>query len=278
MGKTSYPDMTMNIPRLSGLLASLTLTCSLGAQVLMLDFGATTVTSTDQTNSPYHTTNGAFTDSSWNQLGATDPSSVIWSDGTTATDVTVNIGGNDSAGSTILNLAKTGITNSALGGSANTGIYDGTSVGKDGIFLGSSGLRAVGFQVGGLDAGTYEIYITARNTSLSGAHVQNLYVSTSASSGNFDFSAFTTQQLSYSGSSDALGSWVVDDNYVKFTVSLGAGEFLNIASYGGTGEGRGFLNSVQIASATIPEPSAFGLLAGLGLFGCAVARRRRRSA
>lgn len=44
----------------------------------------------------------------------------------------------------------------------NAGIYSGTSVGRDAIFLSNS--WAIGGQVTGLAAGTYDIDVTSRNT------------------------------------------------------------------------------------------------------------------
>jgi len=66
---------------------------SASAQVLMLDFGPTAATGTDRTNSPYHTANGAFTDTTWNTLGTADVASgIVWSDNTAATGISINLG------------------------------------------------------------------------------------------------------------------------------------------------------------------------------------------
>lgn len=266
-------------------LSVLGLSASLQSSTLMLDFGPTVAiddagTDNSLINSPYHTANTSFTDTSWNQVQTADIASggLLWSDGTTATGIALNIGATTVDQSTTVGLANTPSINSALGGFTNTGVYAATSVGKDGISTstGSSGTRAVGFQLSGLAAGTYDIYITARNTSLSGAYVQNLYIGKSATTGSFSFSAYNTAQLSYDNASDSTTSWSVGDNYVKLSISITSGEYLNLASYGGTGEGRGFLNSVQIVSA-IPEPSSYALAAGAGCVLLATVRRRPRS-
>lgn len=264
-------------------LSVLCLTGSLTAQVLQLDFGPTVADGDSLTNSPYHTASGSIVDSTWNTVtDANLTSSLVWSDGTATSGISIDVGGNSTSGSTTIDLAKTGITfSNALGSMTDTGVYAGTSVGKDGIFLATSGARAVGVQVSGLSAGNYDIYITARNTSLSSAHDQNLYVGT-ASAGNFNYTdyAATSQQISYNGAADATASWVAagntGDNYVKFSISITSGQVLNLASIGGTGEARGFLNSVQIVS-TIPEPSTYAFLAGAGSLLIAATRRKLRS-
>lgn len=255
-------------------LSALGVSCSLQAQVLQLDFGPTAASGAALTNSPYHAANGAFTGTTWNQIETADIAAggLVWSDGTTAAGIALNIGGNSGAGVTTIDLTKTGLTSGALGTSNSSGIYAGMSVGTDGIFLGSSGARAVGFQITGLAAGTYDIYIAARNTSTSSAQTQGLYVGTAASgSGNFDFSGYNSKTLTYDGNTTATASWSEDANYVRFSVSISSGEVLNLASYA---PARGFLNSVQIVS-SIPEPSTYALFAGAGLLTFCMGRKLR---
>ena len=232
----------------------------LNGAALMLDFGPTAASDASRTNSPYHTADTAFTQTTWNQVQTADvpDGGLQWSDGTTATDISLNIGGNSGAGITIIDLSKTGLSSEALGGSNASGIYAGTSVGKDGIFLGTSGTRAVGLQITGLAAGTYDIYITARNTNTTSSQTQSLYVGTASSgSGNFDFSGYSKKTLTYAGNTTATSAWSEDGNYVRFSISLSAGEVLNLAC---SAPARGFLNSVQITSA-IPEPSIYVFVA-----------------
>lgn len=244
------------------------------AQVLMFDFGPTTVTGADQENSPYHTVNESFTGTNWNKIQTADVSSLIWSDGTSATGVDINLGVTTSFNSTILNLGSTPSQN-ALGNETNGGVYAGTSVGTDGIFHTDNGTRYVGFQIGGLASGTYDVYVTSRNTNANsdlGDYDQNLYLGSSEEAGNFDVVAlqFSTV-LSYTDPADFTAEWVQGENYSKFSVTLGSGDYLNFGVVGTGDQLRGFLNSVQIV--TVPEPSTVVLL--LGGLGVLATRRRR---
>lgn len=262
---------------------ALALVSPASAQVLMLDFGPTVVTGASRVNSPYHTVTPSFTGSNWNQVQTADiASGLVYADGAAATGVSINMG-NSGTGSTIINLSNTPTGNSALGSQVNVGVYASPSVGMDGVFSGSTGQNvAVGLEVGGLAAGTYEIYMLSRNTNTSVANSLNVYVGKAAASGNFDFSSgFSTINLSYIATSSGVGNaqtaaWIgtgVNTNYAKFTITLAAGDVLQLASAGGTSETRGFLNSVQIV--TVPEPSAMVLLGAVGSFFAIGVRRRR---
>lgn len=256
-------------------IAGMALLSSMGAnaQVLMFDFGPTTVSGTDQTNSPYHTVNGSFTDTTWNKIQTADSSSLEWSDSGTATGVSINLGATTAFDSTTIGLNNQPSGTNALGNSTNTGVYAGTSVGKDGIYTGSSGnTRYVGFQIGGLSAGTYDVYVTSRNTNTGSTYNQHLYLGASSAAGDFDAVTLSLSGvLTYADGSTAISSWVEGANYLKFTVTLGAAQYLNFGVVGTGGELRGFLNSVQIV--TVPEPSSVVLL--LGGLGLLAARRRR---
>lgn len=255
------------------------------AQVLMLDFGPTAATGGDLTNSPYHTANTGFSGTTWNTVGTADVTSGLLFSNATAAGVTVNLGVTTT---NTVNLTSQPSTSSTLGTATNTGVYAGSSVGKDGIFSGAaSSTNTVGLQIGGLSAGTYDIYITARNTNTgqqpSNGYSQTALAGKSAGAGDFDFTGYTASTLSYPSNSNTslyTTAWVQGENYVKLSITLSSGEFLNIAVDGAAidtnGDTRGFLNSVQIVNTSaIPEPSAFAALAGLGVLGLAVLRRRR---
>ncbi len=267
-------------PQIITSLLALALTASASASVLMLDFGPTTPTSAT-TNSPYHTANGSFTNGNWNVLGLSDiASGLVFSDNSAATGVSVNLG---ITTTTTVNLASQPGSTSALAAGTSVGVYSGNSVGTDGIFSGNSTSgTAVGLQIGGLSAGTYDIYVAARNTNVgtnAGAYTQIVYASAAASGDPFNFSGYSNGTLSYTSASTSefTTSWVQGENYIKLSVSLSSGELLNVAVDGG-GTGRGFINAVQIVqtSSAIPEPSTYGAIGGLAVLGLAMAQRRRR--
>ena len=241
------------------------------AAVLMVDFGLQITAGSSLTNSPYHTANVGFLDTTWNRVQTSDITAdgLKWSDGSTATGVSLNVGRTTSFGETSLDLSSTPIS-SGLGGAVNTGIYSDSSPGKDGIYSASSSQsRYVGFQLGGMDAGLYEILITGRNTSTGGSNSPTFFFGTSNAAGNFAFAGMQTQTLSYINSTDpSTDAWVEGVHYVRFTVNLQAGQYMNVASIGSGNELRGFLNSVQIAEIFVPEPTTVVfVVVGWGVLG-----------
>jgi len=250
------------------------------AAVLMLDFGPTVATGGNLTNSPYHTANGSFTGASWNQVQTADVGSgLLWSDGTSATGLSLNIGATTAVttSSSTLNLGSTPSGSSALGTITSAGVYAGTSVGTDGIFTSTSGnSRAVGFQLSGLAAGTYEVYVSSRNTSSNASYTPSIYAGNSATSGNFVIDGggtYSSGTLSFANGAASTSSWVSGGNYVKLTVTLNSGDVLNLAALGGGGELRGFLNSVEVVA--VPEPSSLALV-GIGYATLVILRRKAR--
>lgn len=261
------------------------------AQVLMLDFGPTAAA--NPTSSPYHSANPQFTDSTWNVVGTNDVKngSLKWSNGSTNTasaEIQLDLGATTSAGVTTIGLGNAPSNGTGLTGSAiNGGVYANTAA-RDGIFTGDNNghSRYIGLQIGGLGPGTYEIYITGRNTNTTAGHTQTFYAGKSATGGDFDVAntaVFASQTLTYFASpTDQNNGWQAYGtslaNYAKFSITLSAGEFIQIAVTGGSGELRGFLNSVQIVNTSaIPEPSVFGIIAGTGVLFVACVRRRSRN-
>lgn len=261
---------------------------SASAQVLMLNFRDSGGPSgSNLTNSPYNTADPSFSDTTWNNVSNSDVTSdLFYADGAAATGVAFDLGLANLNTSTVVDLSNNPASASNLGNQTNTGVYSGDSVGKGGIFSGSGPDRLqIGLQVTGLAAGTYEIYVTGRNTNVGngGNTLPYTYYAGTGAAGNFDFSSYDNASVSFTGT-EKTAAWVeagnAEANYGKFTITLGAGEALNIVSNGdgGTANGnpanRGFLNSVQIVN--IPEPGAWAMIFGsVALVGVAFLRRRR---
>lgn len=255
------------------------------AQVLMLNFRSSDGPSgVNLTNSPYHTANPGFTDTTWNNVSNSDVASgLLWADGSAASGVGFDLGLADLDVSTTVNLSTAVGSASNLGGAANTGVYSGNSIGTGGIFSGSSADRLqVGLQVTGLSAGIYEVFVTGRNTNSGGDGdlLYSYYASEGTAGNNFDFSGYASGSVTFTSQTDAVSSWVetgnANANYAKFTVTIASGEAINIVSNGDGGKGgdanRGFLNSVQISA--IPEPHTWAMIFGTLAFGIVLIRRK----
>jgi hypothetical protein len=243
----------------------------------MVDFGATTVTGDSLTNSPYHSANSSFTDSMWNQITAADEfaaGGLKYSDGSNASGVSINMGSTDVYNGTI-DLDGT-VRSVAPKTDYSTGIYAGTSVALDAVYgiVGTTGTKFCGFQIGGLAAGEYQIYLTGRNTATTGGYTETFYLSTSSTGGNFVNNSGTTQALTYPGGGD-WSQWYEEgsasENYVVYNITLAAGEYINIGTTASNSQAAG-LNSVQIVS--VPEPAALGLVLGGATLIIAVRRFR----
>jgi hypothetical protein len=216
---------------------------------LLLDFGPTSVaTLNDQINSPGHALGGlSALQTNWNTgLIADVASGLVYSDGTPAPGVSIDLG-RSAAGGVAINFADNGfISTNALGGSLNAGIYGGSSPVKDGFYGGTSGNTiAVGLRVNGLPAGTYTVFFAARNTSTQFAAPVRVYVTNAPSAATYPFT--NSPSVLQSNSSPAVTtSFGAGDNCGAMVVTLAAGQSLYVAAAGGGTEVRGFLNAVEI--------------------------------
>jgi hypothetical protein len=266
----------------SFLFATLLLLSQASGAVYFLNFGnggdplnvPTTVQ--DQTNSPYHTENPSFPGTVWNNLTNADVTSGIVDSAGGSSSLGINIGVAPSTGSTNINLSTQPGGHSAVTGVAfSSNIYANNSVGRYAIFSNStannatSNRIALGVQIAGLAAGTYDIYTLTRNTNTSSSQTFQVHLGSSASAGNFDFSSYSSESITMS--TGANTAWVDNTNYLKQTITIPEGGFLNIAVDGTSGQSRGFLNAIQIVQ--VPEPSSL-LMAGMA--GVSALRRRRR--
>lgn len=247
------------------------------AAVLQLDFGPTTVSGTDQSNSPLHAVTPT-TGTTWNKVELADISSgLMYADGSNAIGVSLNLG--RSTSSNTINFADQPGNSAALAGTVNTGIFAGTSVGRDGIFHGTQFQNnRLGLTLSGLPLGPYDVYIVAMNTSIGfddNRRVQNVgALATASSTSTLDTTALPTLAIANHGTG-LTASWSDGLNYRKLTVTLtSATPDLTIFSYGNTNvtgqeHPRGFLNAVQVV--LIPEPTSLVMLGFAGL----LLRRRR---
>ncbi|MGE9271332.1 MAG: PEP-CTERM sorting domain-containing protein [Verrucomicrobiales bacterium] len=288
--------MKMNVTPIT-VACLLTLVLSTQAQVLMVNFVDNTPifpSGSNLTNSPYHTATPSFTEDDWNYSDRTGLSSLVWADGTAATGVTLDTGKSGN-GDTSVGFGTPPSKDADLGVVVNTGAYladeTNASPGTAGMFDGNNGdVVAVAAQFAGLAAGTYDVYITGRNTAIAGSTTLNYtyYAGVETAAGAFNYSGYDSQSVSFTNVYDeesetytsiaATDSWVqignADANYAKFTVTLADDEVLNVVSAGGGSDTRGFLNSVQIVS--VPEPAAYSLLFGFSVLACVSVRRRKR--
>ena len=277
----------------SSALAFFALNCiPVSAANLMLDFGPNAVDESYYTLSPGHHTNAISTEeTAWNMISSAGTTSVLgYSDGTAASGVSLSVGQESTAGNNTINFSSTGLnvtlagtgggtanqqrlytTNSIYGSTALTDPVSTSTPGRDG-FLGATG-SAIGIRLDGLAAGTYLIYVMARNTNSNVASSpMNVYAASGANAGTFNFSglsAFSQSNIGYATAAytNQYTQFVNGENYVALNVTVGSGDSLFLAVDGSpTGETRGFLNMVQIVA--VPEPvsallGAVGLLFGL---------------
>lgn len=265
---------------------------SLSAAVLMLDLGSVAVTPSDETNSPLHAADVAFTDTSWNSISTSigAKTGLVYADGSSADGVSVYVGRSSNTPWTTLTFAG-GPTNVTTG--TNPGGLDGvfsstSSIGRDGHYAAyASGTgdpaltRLMGVSIGGLAAGTYEIFLVGLNPqlALSNEAAVGFWAVELGSTANYDATALVGGGAQAVSTNSFSSSWVEGDNYAKLTFTLNSSDsFLTLISLGLTdADQRGYLNAIQIVA--IPEPANAAGLMGLAIcFGLGMIRRPNRRA
>lgn len=253
---------------------------------ILVDFGPIAAgTGSAKLNSPGHATGDvSASETIWNQVQTADVASgLVFSDGSAATGVGIDIGTETTSTSNVIGFA-TQPTSSLLGnnGAYSTGIYGSADApARDFIFNSfNSEPWAIGLKVTGLAAGTYKVYVSGANVNGASAGTMNFFADAVAvGAGTFDFSAAPTGAAT--NLSSAAASWLVDVNYSVLTISISEGQDLALAASGtGTSSGgRGFLNSLEIVRvSSIPEPGTYAvILGGLALAGCVAVRREGRA-
>ena len=234
--------------------------------VLMLNFGSTFVPGGEATNSPYHTVNSGFTDTTWNEVQMADIAGggLVYSDGTTASGVALNLG--SSTGGAVVDYNANPDRSGTLGDQG--GIYSLTTMRSVVWKNGTPGSDYwVGIRIDGLAAGTYDVYAWGNNGNLTlGGTPMTVYASTAAQADTFDFS-----MAGNAVPNNDSTAWVDGVSYAADSIDLAAGQSLYLAIDGSNAsQSRGFLSGVQIVS--VPEPVTAAVLVMGGL---AVLRRRR---
>lgn len=250
-------------------------TSPLHAGNLMLDFGPTLTASPYLTTSPGHNAGTVLsTETTWNQVTTSaQVTSLNWSDGSSATGVTLTMGqGTRPSGTVTFDTAAT-FTGSipGNGGSATgqeklttnkgTSIYGpaagSTAATLDALFT-TTFDNAIGFRIDGLSAGNYILYVMARNTNTNantGAGM-TVYASAAASDSTFSYSAISGASQSNLGKAAATyvneyGSFMEGNNYVAVPVTVTQNQAVYVVSegQGAANSSRGFINMIQIVKA-----------------------------
>lgn len=250
----------------------LSLTClivfPLSAEVLMVNFGSSAVPGGEATDSPYHTVTAGFSDTTWNDVSGTADvgSGLLYSDGSAATGISLNMG--SSTSSSTVDYDTNPASSNTLGDLG--GIYSLTTMRSTTWNGGNSSSDFwVGIRVDGLAAAEYEIFGWGNNGNSSlGGTPMNFYTAAGASASTYDFTSVTPQSITNADNT----SWDEGVSYSKSSVILSAGQSLFLAIDGSGSQSRGFLSGVQIS--VIPEASTLSLF-GISL--CALMLFRRRA-
>lgn len=192
--------------------------------------------------------------------------------------LTFDIGGEATAGSKVLDLNVDGLFHD-LGSKINYDLYSGTAL-QSGVFNNNGSKdEAIGVKISGIAPGTYTIYVTGRNTNIDPTESTNnepdeydVYYGVNT----LDFTSATPLHMTnanlskYDTDPSDDNTWVEGDTYVKFDVTLEAGDYLAIMSDATTvSQARGFINTIEI----VPEPATMALLS-IGGLGVLIRRRK----
>ncbi|PTR13631.1 putative secreted protein with PEP-CTERM sorting signal [Nitrosospira sp. Nsp2] len=200
---------------------------------------------------------------------------------TSLSSSSTSAGGNESHSVTRNDWTSTAHTNTSAGASlanglASSEIFSGTaSAVETGSVVSSSGTRSVGFSFDGPGMLTFSVPYTI---SLTGITSVCCYSDTAFVNGSANFYSSTNGGSSNSSSSASFSI----DSYGDLSSTSRAGNlvFGIVASDAGTGSlSVGFNASAHGAVVAVPEPESYAmLLAGLGLMGAVVQRRKKMGA
>ncbi len=237
---------------------------------------------------PAHAANGGEaiipeTRTTWNQVTTSDISSgLLFANGTPATGMGIDLGveASGGAGSTTSQVIDFGFQDGLVSTSSGSPPpHLSNHLGRNYLRAGTND-QGIGAKVTGLEPGAYYVYVIADNPSSAVMIQGNVFVGVGdAAETLFDYSAIAPEYLennpaSHSGTS----TWLFEDNYARFVVTVGEGEAIYIvmddairADTMAAQPGR--FTGIQIT--LVPEPGSWLLLAVGGLAVLMVRRRRQ---
>jgi len=229
---------------------------------------------------------------------------------TGATNISVT-GGPPSIGASATKLSETflgsaSLTITAQGTSTNNKLFANVSDNISGSYIGTTGLGLLTTENPALTGGVSGISHGLQHSTTGAGNSVVFTVAGLAASTDYTVTmivkpASTSSAISWTGGSLVSGSYVVGSNSTVTTISTGTSvtigstteaavslklttdanggftiTFPGSGGSGGTDSTRTVIGYFAISGSTVPEPSAFSLLAGIGAIALAVSRRRRK--
>lgn len=241
------------------------------AGVLLLDFGTTAYSGT---NDPAHATgaiSNAYTD--WHNLTGAD---AVVTD-SAGNSITVNPGRNQS-GTAANNGVDFDLTPATVSTTSGAGIF-GTTLTRDAIQDAPSFSRdPVAVLISGLPVGQYHVYIVAHYAGNTG-NTKYVYADRTAltggngTTGSNEIASVTSFPFTDTLEATNTTSWALGDNYTRFTADLTTllPNLVVAVDAGATDPHNGTIAAIMITP--IPEPGSLALLALAGLLVLTPARR-----
>lgn len=205
---------------------------------ILLNFGATV---SDDDNSPGHLL-GGIPGESWNVITGDTSAGIVDSNGG-ATSLSVDLG-KSAPGVQSIDWNAAGYNTLSSGSAFNTDIYAGNASSALFVNDGKGSQVDLGVRISGLSEGTYDVFLTAKNTNTSVEERYNIYGTTVQGSSSVTSYGSLAPSLVVNETSQ---QWFHEDSFLAQTISVADGEDLVLVVEGITvGEMRGFLNTLEI--------------------------------